>query len=36
MRVIYTEMDPAEGWKMKLVRELKVAGLNFDANKVWS
>jgi predicted nucleotide-binding protein len=34
--VIYTDMDAAEGWKLKLVRELKAAGLDFDANKVWS
>ena len=34
--VIYTEMDAAKGWKLKLVKELKAAGLEFDANKVWS
>jgi len=34
--VIYTDMDIAEGWKMKLVQELKVAGLSFDVNKIWS
>ena len=33
--VIYTDMDAAEGWKLKLVKELKAAGLHFDANKVW-
>jgi predicted nucleotide-binding protein len=33
--VIYTDMDTAEGWKLKLVKELKAAGLQFDANKVW-
>ncbi len=33
--VIYTELDLAEGWKMKLVKELKAAGMNFDANKAW-
>jgi len=33
--VIYTELDPADGWKMKLVKEMKAAGLVFDANKVW-
>lgn len=33
--VIYTDLDPAEGWKMKLVKEMKAAGLVFDANKVW-
>jgi predicted nucleotide-binding protein len=35
-RVIHTDMDVADGWKLKLVRELKAAGLDFDANKVWS
>jgi predicted nucleotide-binding protein len=34
--VIYTDMDAADGWKLRLVRELKAAGLNFDANKVWA
>ena len=33
--VIYTSMDAAEGWKLKLVKELKAAGLPFDANKAW-
>jgi len=33
--VIYTELDPTEGWKVKLVKEMKAAGLAFDANKVW-
>ena len=33
--VIYSELDTAEGWKVKLVKELKAAGLVFDANKVW-
>jgi predicted nucleotide-binding protein len=33
--VIYTEMDhPAEGWKVKLARELKGAQFEFDADKV--
>jgi predicted nucleotide-binding protein len=32
--VIYTEMDAAEGWKRKLARELKEAGLDFDPAKV--
>jgi len=31
--VIYTEMDAAEGWKRKLARELKEAGINFDPDK---
>lgn len=33
--VIYTNIDAAEGWKLKLVKELKAAGLPFDANKAW-
>jgi len=33
--VIYTDLDPAEGWKMKLVKELKAAKLDFDANRMW-
>jgi predicted nucleotide-binding protein len=33
--VIYTEMDAADGWKLKLVKEMKAAKLEFDANKVW-
>jgi predicted nucleotide-binding protein len=31
--VVYTELDTADGWKLKLVRELKAAGFNIDANK---
>ena len=34
--VIYTELDPHDGWKGKLVRELKAAKLDFDANKAWT
>lgn len=33
--VIYTELDANEGWKLALVKELKAAGLAFDANRVW-
>ena len=33
--VIYTDMDSAEGWHTKLVKELKAAKLDFDANKLW-
>lgn len=33
--VIYTEMDSAKGWHTKLVREMKAAGLQFDANRLW-
>ena len=33
--VIYTDFDhPREGWKVKLARELKAAGMHFDASKV--
>lgn len=31
--VVYTELDPAGGWKLALVKELKAAGFNIDANK---
>lgn len=34
--VIYTEMDAAEGWKAKLVAELRAAKLSFDANRMWT
>jgi predicted nucleotide-binding protein len=34
--VIYTDMDAADGWKIKLVRELKAANLDFDANRMWT
>ncbi|TPJ52379.1 nucleotide-binding protein [Mesorhizobium sp. B2-6-4] len=34
--VIYTEMDSTEGWKTKLVLELKAAKLTFDANRMWA
>jgi predicted nucleotide-binding protein len=33
--VIYTELDAAEGWKLKLIKELKAANLEFDANRMW-
>lgn len=33
--VIYTDLDQAEGWKLKLVKELKAAKLDFDANRMW-
>jgi predicted nucleotide-binding protein len=35
--VVYTEFDhPAEGWKVKLARELKAAGFELDEAKVWA
>ena len=33
--VIYTDLDPGDGWKIKLVKELKAAKLDFDANRMW-
>ncbi|HVJ54131.1 MAG TPA: nucleotide-binding protein [Aliidongia sp.] len=33
--VIYTDMDAADGWQIKLVKELKAANLDFDANRAW-
>jgi predicted nucleotide-binding protein len=33
--VIYSNLDGDDGWKLKLVRELKAAGLEFDANRMW-
>jgi predicted nucleotide-binding protein len=32
--VIYTDLDAAEGWKLKLARELKAAGFEIDLNRV--
>ncbi len=34
--VVYTDMDSAEGWKSALVKELKAAGIQFDANRMWN
>jgi hypothetical protein len=34
--VVYTELDPHDGWKMRLVREMKEAGLEFDASKLYA
>jgi predicted nucleotide-binding protein len=34
--VVYTEMDSAGAWKVSLVRELKEAGFNVDANKAFA
>lgn len=33
--VVYTDLDDAGGWKMKLVQELKAAGFDVDANRVF-
>lgn len=33
--VVYIPMDDGDGWKLKLVRELKAAGLTFDANRAF-
>ena len=32
--VIYTDMDAADGWKLKLVKELKAAEIPFNQAKV--
>lgn len=32
--ILYAELDPGEGWKIKLAREMKAAGLPVDMNKV--
>jgi predicted nucleotide-binding protein len=34
--VLYIQLDDSEGWKMRLVRELKSAGYNIDANRVFA
>jgi len=34
--VIYTDLDDAEGWKASLVREMKAAKLDFDANRIYA
>lgn len=34
--VVYTELDPHEGWQKRLVMEMKEAGLDFDASKLFS
>lgn len=33
--ILYAELDSAEGWKIKLAREMKAAGLAVDMNKVF-
>ena len=32
--VLYTALDDSDGWKMRLVRELKSAGFDIDANRI--
>jgi predicted nucleotide-binding protein len=32
--VLYAELDPGEGWKLKLAKEMRAAGLPVDMNKV--
>jgi len=32
--VIYTDMDDAGGWKLKLAKEIDAAGVEIDFNKV--
>lgn len=33
--VIYTEMDPADGWKVTLVKEMEATNLEFDPSRMW-
>ncbi len=33
--VVYTDTDPQDSWKLGLGKELKAAGLDFDANRLW-
>lgn len=33
--IVYTTIDASDGWKLDLVRELKAAGLEVDANRVY-
>jgi predicted nucleotide-binding protein len=34
--IVYTDLDSAEGWKHRLVAELKAAKIDFDANRMWA
>ncbi|MBM5456398.1 nucleotide-binding protein [Pseudomonas sp. P66] len=34
--VVYTELDSHEGWQKRLVMEMKEAGLDFDASRLFS
>jgi len=34
--VVYSEMDPREGWKLKLAREFAAANLDFDGSQAWA
>ena len=34
--VLYIPLDDSDGWKMRLVRELKNAGYDIDANRVFA
>ncbi|MGZ3409295.1 MAG: TIR domain-containing protein [Xanthobacteraceae bacterium] len=31
--LLYTDLDPGDGWKIKLIRELRAAGIAIDANR---
>ncbi|WP_312865064.1 TIR domain-containing protein [Rhizobium leguminosarum] len=33
--IIYTDMDPTDGWKTALLKELKAAKLDFDPSRLW-
>lgn len=32
--LLYTEIDSAENWKIKITKELKAAGYDIDVNKI--
>jgi predicted nucleotide-binding protein len=34
--VLYTPMDSGDGWKLKLAKEVRAAGFEFDDAKVWA
>ena len=34
--VLYTQIDDGDGWKFELIREMKSAGLNVDANQAFA
>ena len=33
--VLYIPLDDSDGWKMRLITELKTAGFNVDANRAF-
>ena len=34
--VIYIQLDGSDGWKLRLIKELKSVGFKVDANQVFS